>query len=201
MKRRIVFAATLFALMLPLTASAAPYYGAIDDNEFADYWRLVIGASGAVNIDTQGSPDTASGYPLNTELWLFDSNWYGQYANDDASPGSYWSQLNVGGLTPGGTYFLAVSLYDTNPQSVNGAIFNDNTTGLMTATAAGAGAPFDQSNWSSPWPEGYPYNGAYTLNIDGVENAEPVPEPATLTLLGVGAAALMRRARKRHQVA
>jgi hypothetical protein len=198
MKKLLVIFATVCALALPGKASAATYFGSIDDNEFADLWLLTVGGvtPSLVTISTQGSPNTASGYPLNTELFLFDSNFFGIVSNDDVLADQGYSGL-VAALAPG-NYYLAISLYNSDPSNGPGQnIFPDNTFGLNTPTAYGLGNPWT-GGWTTQWPEGYPYNGDYVLTITGVDSAAPVPEPATLTLLGSGAAALMRRAWKRR---
>jgi hypothetical protein len=196
MKRLIVIAASVFALMLPVSASATPYYGEIDDFEFADIWQLTVGTAGVVTIDTSASPVTDSSYPLDTQLFLFDSSWMGLWANDNANSSVSYSQISAF-LNPG-SYFLAVSLYNANPVNLFGNIFPDNLTGQVAPTFLGSLAPFT-GGWSTAWPEGYPYNGPYVLDINGVDAAAPVPEPATLTLLATGALGLVRRAMKRRQ--
>ena len=77
---------------------------------------------------------------LDTQLFLFDADGLGVYANDDSAATSQ-STLPAGHpLTPAapGEYLLGVSPYDRDPQSDAGAIFT-NVRGVLGATARARG--------------------------------------------------------------
>ena len=197
MKVKTMLGVVVLALMLPVTASATPYFGTMVDGVAADLWTFSIGAGGAnFSANTLGSPITASGYQLDTQLWIFDSNWQGIVGNDNALGNGIdlWAQITPRFLSAG-TYFLAVSLVPDVPAGPLGqALFQS---GLVGQLAPVSSAPL--AGWMPDWAQAYPYNGPYVLNLEGVESAAPVPEPASMTLFGTGLAVLYRTYRKRQK--
>jgi hypothetical protein len=107
-----------------------------------------------------------------TALW--DSNWNLLAQNDDnpnVGPGqTYWdSGMNLGALAPG-DYYFSITSFD------NFAIGPNVTDGFYHSGEQGI--PIQQ--W---WSQG---TGYWHLNLDGVDCANVVPEPASLALFGVG---------------
>jgi filamentous hemagglutinin family protein len=126
------------------------------------------------------SATTVDGTDIDTQLFLFDSDGFGVYANDDQSGcDCFQSTLPAGdGLTPiaPGIYYLAVSSYDSDPSSVGGEIFPDDFESVVGATGDGGESPL--GGWND---EGFG-TGSYTINLTGAEATvstftEPVPEP------------------------
>jgi PEP-CTERM motif len=200
--RAVAFAVATLAVT-PLVASAAPLVrtGTIEEWEVADIWQLTV-TGGAFSVNTNHPLGTG----IDTQLFLFDAFWHGVAADDDdpnlnpnpngALPSSISCPLLFvcSGLAAG-TYYLAVAPYDIDPVDSNGnLIFPNFAEPQVGPWGPGGGNTFAGFNSD---PVGYPYNGDYTLTFTGVEEATPVPEPATLTLLGTGALALVRRARRK----
>ena len=74
------------------------------------------------------SASTVGGTMLDTQLFLFDSQGLGIYSNDDAAFGVRGSRLPAHhrfSPTGPGVYFLAISSFNNDPQSVDGEIFPD----------------------------------------------------------------------------
>jgi hypothetical protein len=109
---------------LPLTAQepgpAGPLMsieGAISSSADRDMYKVCLTGGGTFSATTVAGFDT--------QLFLFDSQGLGVYANDDAG-GGVQSQLPAGDpLTPqaAGVYYLAVTPFNWDPQSDTGPIF------------------------------------------------------------------------------
>jgi hypothetical protein len=99
--------------------------GTFADAEDADLYKVCLSNGSSFSASTVGGTLPAS---LDTQLFLFDEQGYGVYANDD------WPDSNHGSMLPanhrfspatGGVYYLAVSQYNRDPQSSLGEIFPD----------------------------------------------------------------------------
>jgi len=199
--RALAFAVATLAVT-PLVASAAPLVrtGTIEEWEVADLWQLTV-TGGAFSVTTQHPLGTG----IDTQLFLFDAFGHGVAADDDdpllnpnpagALPSTIVCPAATCAGLSAGTYYLAVTTMNVDPVDSGGnLIFPDVDSPQVGPTGPGGANPFAGYNGSGP---SYPYNGDYTLTFTGVEEAQPVPEPATLTLLGTGALALVRRARRK----
>ena len=154
----------------------------LGDSEHAVIWGTFTSAS---DVDvyrlclTDGvsfSASTVGGTTLDTQMFLFDSEGYGVYANDDAS-GTRGSLLPANHrLSPqaGGEYFLGIGSYNRDPQSVQGEIFQDNYNrfvypdGVLPANGFGSGEPL--IGWNGRAPGG---PGAYRIALTGTRACEP----------------------------
>lgn len=143
--------------------------GELDSNEDVDVYRICLEAGGSF------SATTVDRTALDTQLFLLDAGGLGVYADDDA--GDVRQSLLPAGdpLTPTarGEYLLAVSAYDRDPQSANGAIFN-NVSVLTGATGRGANAPL------SAWLGRARSRGAYDIGLTGLGSCETVPPTVDL---------------------
>lgn len=160
-----------------------------------DMYRIFIANPALFSATTVGTDGTLA----NTQLFLFNQAGLGVLANDDADVTTQRSLIPVGsiGMQPPGFYLLAISSFDRDPVSAGGLIFPSiPTTGVFGPTGPGGGLPLigyqtlgDQS-------------GTYTIQLTGAQFAvqrDPgvIPEPSTLTLLGLGALGLLWVARRR----
>jgi hypothetical protein len=114
--------------------------------EDVDLYRICLANGDSFSASTVGGTLPAS---LDTQLFLFDSQGYGVYANDD------WPSAAHGSMLPaehrfspatGGEYYLAVTQFNIDPQSSQGAIFPDLTEptdaypdGVLDASGLGGG--------------------------------------------------------------
>ena len=128
---------------------------------------------------------------IDTQLFLFNSAGMGVTFNDD-SASTFQSTLTSAFLTSGGMYFLAISAYDHDAMSPGGEIWLDGPFGAERAPdGPGAGGPI------VGWAGTSFSDGEYGIRLEGAEFCEPVPEPATMAALGLGALGLIRRRRNK----
>ena len=171
--------------------------GTISSPEEADLFSFFIQDPAAFSATTVGGVPNNS--LVDTQLFLFNSDGNGVYANDDALEGSFASTLPAGNQfspTQPGVYFLGISAYDNDPVSAGGEIFPegepDPFTGFRTVvvgpTGPGGGSPL--TNFDGNGDE----IGSYEISLTGV-NA--VPEPSSvlgfLTIGVFGAGAMVKR--------
>jgi hypothetical protein len=176
----------------PLTA----IFGTIDSagpNGDVDLYQIRI-------VDPAGFSATtvnAFGTLTDTHLFLFDANGRGVYANDDASASTRRSTLPAGlaiGPQQPGLYYLGISAFDREPVSAGGLIFPDFPfTGVFGPTGPGGGSPL--INWAGSGA----FQGTYRIDLTGAVGAEIIPEPATLSLFGLGLAGALGRWRWRRR--
>jgi hypothetical protein len=133
----------------------------------ADLYRVCLtnGTSFSASTVNGTTPTNAD-----TQLFLFDSDGHGVYANDDA-PGTRNSRLPANHrFSPGsgGEYYLGVSPYNHDPQSAQGEIFLDNYSRLQypddVLDASGFGGAGSLASWNGRWPGG---PGTYRITVTG----------------------------------
>ena len=166
--------------------------------------RGTIGSQNDVDIYKIHIPDltkfaatTLLGAAFDTQLFLFDENGNGIVSNDDFL---VFDQSLITGFGVGGPacYYLAISSYDQDPRDAsNNQIFPDAfpLSELQQGPNPGAGPLSHWDNAGNPNAG----TGQYSIWLFGAEYCdEPgaVPEPATLSLLGVGLMLGMLRRRK-----
>jgi hypothetical protein len=136
-----------------------------------DMYRLCVSGGGSFSASTVG------GTLVDTQLFLFDADGRGVYANDDDG-GILQSRLPSGGpLTPQvqGDYFLAVGAYNIDPLSASGSIFPQET-GVVDPRGPGGGDPVTM--WGGRASAG----GRYTIFLTGAECLPDDTTPPTVDL-------------------
>lgn len=187
---------------LPATAQSAGLnsiiQGTINALGDSDMFRISINNPAAFSAVVVGSATNELGDSM---LYLFNLDGTGIAANDDIDTDNdnFYSHFTAGnalysGLAPG-EYLIAISgFFDMPKQREPGEdplldyVFDPGLGEAIIGPNAGAGPviSWDGTRWG--------FNqGGYEIRMTGVG---PVPEPATLAVLGIGAAALLRRRRK-----
>jgi hypothetical protein len=143
------------------------------------------------------------GQTLTIELWSGTSSTaLSRVAVTDfaqqASPGT-WAGMNVTLPTAAGQTFFAIDIYDVaagdyaTASTTPGHFYG--TSGLFTAFSSGVTAYFSLVQHTSPafstWADGTFPLDAVLPGARGAIGLQQVPEPATLALAGLGAAALL----------
>ena len=149
------------------------------DGEFAstedvDMYRVCVSGGGSFSATTVG------GTALDTQLFLFDSDGRGVYANDDVQPAVGQSRLpDQHPLTPRteGEYLLAAGPYNLDPRSPAGAIFPGEP-GVVGPTGDGGDEPI--ALWGGRAPESN--TGAYSILLTGTECPAPDTTPPVVDL-------------------
>jgi hypothetical protein len=137
---------------------------------------------------------------FDSELFLFDSNGLGVYANDDDPNSPPQSTLPAGvAFTPSasGIYYLAIAGSAYLPVSSGGLIFPSSGGFLATsgpdqlAGPTGPGGASPLTGWNSTSSE----TGDYEIDLTGAQFVSATPEPSSGLLLSGGLllAGLLRR--------
>lgn len=121
--------------------------GTISSPQEADLFSFFIHDPAAFSATAVGG---VSDVFLDPQLFLFNSNGNGVYANDDGTEGSLASTLPAGNQfspTQPGVYFLGISDFDNDPVSAGGEIFPEGATDaefntlVVGPTGPGGGSP------------------------------------------------------------
>ncbi len=134
-----------------------------------DLFKIYLTGGGTFSASTV-NPDTV----IDTQLFLFDADGLGVYANDDQGGCfCFQSTLPAGNiLTPiqSGVYYLGISTFLVNPFSSDGEIFPSSFVSgfeaIKAATGDGGSLPL------SEWVGFFFQQGSYTINLTGVEALE-----------------------------
>jgi hypothetical protein len=147
--------------------------GTFGDAQDSDLYRICLANGASFSASTVGGTLPAS---LDTQLFLFDSEGYGVYANDDwgTSHGSMLPAQHTYSPSTGGEYFLGISQYNRDPQSSQGEIFLDTVNWSMfpdgVEPANGFGAAETLVRWDGR-PQGQ--FGTYRITLTGTAMCAP----------------------------
>jgi hypothetical protein len=158
-------------------------FGRIDNVRDVDMYMIFIpGGNASFSATTVGTPGTLN----DTQLFLFDVQGHGVYANDDANATTRRSTLPANNaLTPqtAGIYFIAIAPFGRVPVDAMGnLIFN-------SFPQTGVFGPNNPAATLAGWVGAAPPNetGTYDIRLTGTQTA---PEPGTLALTGLGVLSL-----------
>jgi hypothetical protein len=158
--------------------------GSFTDASDADVYRICL------TNGTSFSATTVGATTLDTQMFLFDSQGYGIYANDDSggTRGSLLPAQHRFSPRAGGEYFLGISSFNRDPQSSQGEIFQDNFSRMLypdaIVDAQGFGAAEPLSGWAGR-ASGPP--GTYRITLTGTKACDSTPPTVDLRAPADGA--------------
>jgi hypothetical protein len=153
--------------------------GTFTDGADVDVYRVCLsdGASFSASTVDQTS--------LDTQMFLFDSQGFGVYANDDAATLVHASRLPANhrfSPSAGGEYYLALSSFNNDPRSDAGEIFPDGfmpnlyPDSVVNAVGVGGGEPI--GFWSGPTRGPA---GDYGIDLTGTTGCDSTPPTVALS--------------------
>ena len=156
----------------------------------ADLFRIYVsgGPFGATTVTNTSSF-------FDTQLFLFDEQGHGIFANDDDASLPPQSTIFAPGTLSAGWYYLGIAAFGYDPVSSGGLIFPpvDNflvlSTDLRSATGPGGASPL--TGFTGVSSEG----GAYAIELTGVQT---VPEPSSAALVSLACGCILLRRRLRN---
>ncbi|TWU48546.1 hypothetical protein Poly51_44460 [Rubripirellula tenax] len=192
---------TLATANITFGSSLTSIVGTLPDNDPSgvDIFALSITNPSMFSASTDNFPATDL---LDSWLYLFDENGLGVAASATTIGGSPNATISQGSVTaPAGLFFLAVTRFESVPQSLLGSIFTDLFSASTNGEVIGPLGPGGNSpltSWTNPQP--LLDNANYRIDLTGAGPA--VPEPTTAIIWIVFAASLIgyeRRMRVRSQ--
>ena len=160
------------------SAAVTEIAGSFTDGADVDVYHLCLSNGASFSASTVGR--TA----LDTQIFLFDSQGFGVYANDDAAPmvrGSWLPANHRFSPTTGGEYYLALSSFNNDPRSAAGEIFPD---GFMpnlypdaVVNPVGVGADEPIATWVGPTRGPA---GTYGVSVTGTTTCDTTPPTVAL---------------------
>jgi hypothetical protein len=107
------------------------------------------------------SASTVGQTTLDTQLFIFDASGLGIVSNDDTLGSGTQSTIPTGFIPANGVYYIAISLFNRDPISSGGLIFNPPAfTTVQTPNGPGAGSPV--SGWQNATTATGPYGIVFT---------------------------------------
>ena len=122
-------------------------------------------------------------YQYNFDLSTLPSEWFEQFMQQgsEANPVTYWLTVRAGPATNPDGAPLGMFGWKTSTQH-----WNDSAVWTMEYQ------PNTYAWWNLDYPEGHDYEGQ-PIDLAFVIASEPIPEPGSMALIGIGLLALMRR--------
>ncbi len=169
-----------------LASGAVPEItGSFTDGADVDVYHLCLSNGASFSASTVGR--TA----LDTQIFLFNSQGLGVYANDDAAPMVRGSRLPANhrfSPTTGGEYYLALSSFNNDPRSGGGEIFPDGfmpnlyPDAVVNPVGVGGGEPI--ATWVGPTRGPA---GTYGVSLTGTTTCDTTPPAVALSSPADGA--------------
>ena len=152
-----------------------------DGKTFQDGWAIRIYNTGSSTVDF--TPAMLDSYSYSTAVFVYNNpDW------PPIPPPSYVNITALDGMSFADNSFVYSVLFDTaTPTSGSGSY-------LLLDTAARNVGAYDPADFYTPGHD-IPYAGDVSFDSQTWQSMSPVPEPATMSLLGLGALAMALRRR------